>query len=188
MKVLIILMVIGAFLVSGCEVKKVEDLKDSDLFAKEFNIDKENNFEYATYEEIINVLKGETGIVLFASADDDWCLKMVEILNDSTKDKDFEGNIYYYDPTSIKKENSDEYKELLKILDGYLEEDKKGNKNLLIPDIYFVKEGKIIGHNNKLIDLEHDPGEYFTDEKIEEIKKCFNNFINDYNVKECKTN
>ena len=72
------------------------------------------------------------------------------------------------------------YNELLALLEGYL------NKNndedyLYLPDIYFVKEGKIIGHDNESAFVATSNEEY----SIDEIKnKLFNKYVkllNDYN-------
>lgn len=69
---------------------------------------------------------------------------------------------------------------MLGLLEGYL------NKNndedyLYLPDIYFVKEGKIIGHDNESAFVATSNEEY----SIDEIKnKLFNKYVkllNDYN-------
>ena len=88
---------------------------------------------------------------------------------------DKEGYIKWID------DNKDyKYNELLALLEGYL------NKNndedyLYLPDIYFVKEGKIIGHDNESAFVATSNEEY----SIDEIKnKLFNKYVkllNDYN-------
>ena len=89
-------------------------------------------------------------------------------------------DVYYYDPVVIRDNKDYKYNELLGLLEGYL------NKNndedyLYLPDIYFVKEGKIIGHDNESAFVATSNEEY----SIDEIKnKLFNKYVkllNDYN-------
>lgn len=187
MKKVPIILFICVLFISGCEVKKVEDIKDNEKFAKEFNITTDNNFKYVSYDKMMDILENKTGIIFFANGDCEWCLATAELLNASLDYKDVKDNIYYYNPKAIKDDSNEKYKKLLKVLNDYLAEDDKGNKELLLPDIYFVRDGKIIGHNNDLATIKTDPNEYLSNKRIKQIKERFEDLISKYNVKECKT-
>ena len=56
----------------------------------------------------------------------------------------------------------------------YLNSDESENKRIYVPDTYFVKDGKIVGHNNSMSMLsEIDPNEYFDEEKRKVLKEEF---------------
>lgn len=191
MKKVLIALLVSLIFISGCgkvvKVKKVEEITDSEKFAQEFEISKDNNFKYLKYDELMEILNNKSGIIFLGSSDCQWCLKAAKLLNESLKYKDIKEDIYYYNPKKIKANNSEKYQELLKKLDEYLIEDEDKKKDLLLPDIYFVKNGKIIDHNNDLATIKTNPEEYLTKERTKEIKEKFEESISKYNVKECKT-
>ena len=191
MKKLLLILLVGLIIISGCgkvvKVKKVEEITDNEKFAQEFDISKENNFKYLNYDELMDVLNNKSGIIFLGSGDCEWCKKSAKLLNESLKYKDIKEDIYYYNPKKIKANNNKKYQELLKILDPYLTEDEDKNKELLLPDIYFVKKGKIIDHNNDLATIKTNPEEYLTKERKKEIREKYEDLISKYNVKECKT-
>ena len=191
MKKLLLILLVGLIIISGCgkvvKVKKVEEITDNEKFAQEFDISKENNFKYLNYDELMDVLNNKSGIIFLGSGDCEWCKKAAKLLNESLKYKDIIEDIYYYNPKKIKANNNKKYQELLKILDPYLTEDEDKNKELLLPDIYFVKKGKIIDHNNDLATIKTNPEEYLTKERKKEIREKYEDLISKYNVKECKT-
>ena len=57
MKKLVVVFLILIIFTTGCSVKKVEELTDSEKFAKEYNISKNNPFVYSSYKDIVAIFK-----------------------------------------------------------------------------------------------------------------------------------
>lgn len=96
--------------------------------------------------------------------------------------------IYYYNPETIRSENSLEYKKLLEILDEYLsvdlvtqkEDDENFDSNLkrlVVPNLFFVVNGEIVGNYNE------DRSEYrneITDEQKKDLKQKYQDIYEGY--------
>lgn len=183
MKRLVFLLLI-VILMSGCSVKKVNDLSNAEKFSAEYSISEDNPFKYATIEEILKILEGGSGVIFFGNSDCEWCAESVDILNDALKYKNI-SEVYYYNPKSIQSKNTDEYKKLLNLLEDYLEKDEEGSLSLNLPDVYFVKNGKIIGHSNDdLLDSKNTDEEFSTESK-EKLKDKYLDLISEYVMEEC---
>ena len=100
MKKAVIFVVLICLILTGCSVKKVEELSDSEKFAKEYEISKNNPFIYSDYNEIISILNKDTGIVLFANSDDESSVKAVEFIAEVAKKEKID-KIYYFNPKRI---------------------------------------------------------------------------------------
>ena len=82
--------------------------------------------------------------------------------------------IYYVDIKYDRKNNTEKYIELLRLLDGYLPEEK----TIYVPDVYFVKSGNIIGHNNDTATFEEvEVEQYYTEENRAILKQRLINYI-----------
>ena len=144
-------------------------------------ISKDNPFKYVGIDEILEIFESGTGVVFFGNSDDEFSRETVRLFTEAIEDSEVKNiDVYYYDPVVIRDNKDYKYNELLALLEGYL------NKNndedyLYLPDIYFVKEGKIIGHDNESAFVATSNEEY----SIDEIKnKLFNKYVkllNDYN-------
>ena len=182
----IVFLLICVILMSGCSVKKVNELSEAEKFAVEFSIDENNPFEYANVEQIIDIFDNGTGIIFFGNSDDEWCVESVKIFNDTVEYKNI-SEVYYYNPSSIQNKNTDEYKKLIEYTKEYLNEDEAGNVDLHTPEIYVVKNGKIINHSNCDIDeiINNSDEEDITDEAAKQLLVDeYLDLINSYVIKE----
>lgn len=179
-KKLVLTLLVAIVFLSGCSIKKVDDLSQSERFAKEYSVSKDNPFKYVGIDEILEIFDSGNGIVFFGNSDDEFSRETVRLFTeaiDSSEDKDID--VYYYDPVVIRDNNDYKYDELLDLLEGYLSK-KDDEEYLYLPDIYFVKEGNIVGHDNESAFVATNNEEY----SIDEIKnKLFNKYaklLNDY--------
>lgn len=175
MKKVVVFIIIGLLvLTTGCSVKKVEELTDAEKFANEFGISKNNPFVYSDIDQIINIFSNGTGVVFFGNSDEESSLKAANILLQASRKTDI-NNIYYYNP---KKEKSPKkYKKLLKIITDYLETEDE-SYDIHLPDVYSVKDGKIINHSNYFSNKEQLSEEKLTTKKINQIKKEYQKLLN----------
>lgn len=151
--VALLVVVVSMVFLSGCSVKKTAELTDAEKFANEYSISVKNPFTYATIDEVLELLKHKSGVVFFGDSDCEWCITSASILSDIGMDQKVD-TIYYYNPKKIKTKNTKEYQDLLSLLQDYLDKDERGDADLSLPEVYFVKNGKIIGHNNATTTIE----------------------------------
>lgn len=124
------------------------NITDSEKFYTEYNqVPVDNVFKYATAKEALELFKEKQAVIFFGFKECKWCQSYAPILNDYAKENKIE-TIYYIDIKEDRTNNTEEYQQLIKLLDKYLAKDENGNKRVYVPDVYFVKNGKIIGHNN----------------------------------------
>lgn len=149
MKKVVLLVVISIFFITGCSVKRTEDVTDGEIFASEYAVNKDNVFKYATIEEVLSLFKDGTGVILFGNSDQDECYSVVKMFMDLVSENNI-SEVYYYDPTMIRDDGSKEYDELLNLLGDNLTI-TDDDLELMIPSVYFVRDGEIVGYNDEAV-------------------------------------
>lgn len=180
MKKLLILLFVIIIGVTGCSSIKVSNknkMDDNEKFSVEYNVSKNNPFKYARVHDVIDLLEDGSGIVYFADSDDEKSQYYTELILDTLNSSDLD-EINYYNPSNIKENNTKNYKEIVSILKDYLPEDENSNVYLDIPNLIFVKDGKIIGHT--YIDSKYDMDDLLEEKTkkklIKELKKVIEDF------------
>jgi len=175
MKKLSILLLM-TLLVTACSVTKVDKVEDEDKFAIEYSISSDHRFEYTKIHDIFDIFDSGTGIVYFADSDQEKSLIYTKNINKIFNDLKVK-KVYYYNPITIKNNNTKYYRELLNFTSEYVGIDEDGNSSLDIPSLYFVKNGDIVGYlspNDKSVD---SLMKNKTKKAIkEEIKKCLEEY------------
>lgn len=146
-----------------------------------------NVFIEITPTEAIEMIENGTGILFFESDECPWCKKARPILEEVAKENGI--NVYSANIQNIKsnprenKEGTKEYKQILKLLDEYLNEylDESGNsfgeKRVYIPDVYAIKNGKVLEHNLGTVESDTDKDMEMTEEQKEELKNIYQKMI-----------
>ena len=134
-------------------------------------------------QEIINILEHGTGIVYLGFPECPWCEAYVVLLNEIAKNEGIE-KIYYYNIREDRKNNTEFYQKVVSILNDYLNYDEEGKRRIFVPNVTFVKEGKIIFNDNETsLISEGTPSEYWTEEKKklfnEKLRKNINELLDD---------
>lgn len=167
-------------------VPNEEEVPDSVKFSKEYPGVGENNvFEYKTIEEIIKIFESGTGVVYLGFPECPWCQRYVIYLNEVAKDVGLK-NIYYFNILQDRKDNTEGYRTLLSLLDGYLLNDDDGNPRIFVPDISVVVNGEIVGHDNETSMESGSVDEYWTEQKVENFKNKLKGILEKV-VNNCKT-
>ena len=117
MKKVVFLFIIGLVLLTGCSVKKTEELSSAEKFSLEYSISKDNPFEYVTIDEVLNILESQSGIIFFGTSDSDMCVSSAKILNQVLDSKNI-SRVYYYNPKSIQEKNTKKYRKLINKLEN----------------------------------------------------------------------
>jgi hypothetical protein len=166
-------------LLTGCRIERIRESEKADTFVADYGIKNNHIFVSATANDVINILERGTGIIYFGYPESPFCQEIVKILNEISKQNNIE-EIYYLNTKELEETNPSAYQRILSLVSDYLYyEDDNGNKILYLPDVYFVKNGNIIGNHisTNLIhdELVHKEGKWIdlTDREKNEIKNIF---------------
>lgn len=182
--------------------KKSENGKNT---IKSLKISKNNPIKYATYDEVIDVIKKGTGIIYLGYPECPWCRSAIPVLLESAKDYKIDTIYYinmlkerdYYEVKDgklvYKKDDDGKYMKgtkgyfkLLKALDSELDEyvieddGKKYDvkeKRIYVPLIIFVNDGKIIGTHLSTVDTQESGYDELTKEEYDELNGIYANYI-----------
>ena len=148
MKKVVLLILVSILFITGCEVKEVKKLTDSEKIANDFGISDKNSFVYADYKKVEELLSTE-GILFIATPDDEGSIKAIKMINKVAKDNKIK-KIYFYNPSKLvnNKKQVKKYNKLIEYFKDYLKEKEDKTYQLDIPIIVSIKDGNIIGYSN----------------------------------------
>lgn len=139
------------------------------------SIEENNPIKYATFEEVEQLLTSGTGVIYFGFPSCPWCRNMIPVLFDVAKGNNYD-TIYYLNPRDLKV-NENNYNKLIEILSPYLKE-LDGEKVLYVPDVYFVKNGQVVGHHLSTVESQTDPRVSLNEQQIQELFDIYQNLFN----------
>lgn len=126
----------------------------------------DNNVTYVKEKDLESVLTSGDRVIYFGYTTCPWCRNivspLVEVINDNNLDK-----LYYVDVHSVNA------KSVYDILDEYLEFDNDGNKRLYVPDVYFIKDGRIVYHHLGSLDSYKDAFKGMNNKQLNELKSIY---------------
>lgn len=158
-------------------------------FAEEYKTTKDNVFTYRTINEVNKILKTDTGLIFLGFPKCPWCRGYVPIINEVAKKEGLE-KIYYFNIYEDRKNNTEEYQEMVKLLKGFLRNDDEGNERIYVPSLIAVKNGKILEFDdtrywdNKKYDSAE---EFWQSADLKPMKEKITKMINEVNEKSACT-
>lgn len=177
---LVLAIVILITIVLGIMVKNNQSNYDDGIRFKEeyeavndtvpMTIDEDNPIKYLDYEGLEELFTSGTGVIYFGFPSCPWCRNIIPVLFD-VADKNNWDTIYYANPRELKIDET-KYNKLLDMLSEYLRE-SEGKKVLYVPDVYFVKDGKIVGHHISTVESQTNPTISLTVEQVEELSNIY---------------
>lgn len=186
-----ILVVLGLILSYFFLIKK-DDNKESDRekFKSEYtNVTSDNPFVYRSVDQIINILEKGTGVVYLGFPECPWCQAYVPYVEEVAKKVGID-KVYYFNIKDDRKNNTEEYQKIVKILDVYLPNDDEGNKRIYVPAIIVVQNGKIIefdDETSKDTKGYKTPEEYWKNENLDALKTKLEKSFNEIKSTVCKS-
>lgn len=134
----------------------------------------DNQIKYLNEKNLLTYLKEETGIFYFGYNTCPWCRNIVPVLIDTAKENNI-NTIYYIDTYKLDLSNIKD--DLFDILGDNLRKNEDGKKVLAVPDVYFIKNGNIIGHHIGTVDSYLNPYKGMNDKQKEELASIYEAFI-----------
>lgn len=189
--IVVLLLIVGLVLFLVFKKNKINKNIDEEKikFAEEYKTTKDNVFTYRTIEEINKILKNGTGLVFLGFPECPWCRGYVPIINEVAKKEGLE-KIYYFNIYEDRKNNNEEYQEMVKLLKGFLRYDDEGNERIYAPSLIAVKNGKILEFDdtrywdNKKYDSAE---EFWQSADLKPMKEKITKMINEVNEKSACT-
>lgn len=189
--IVVLLLIVGLVLFLVFKKNKINKNIDEEKikFAEEYKTTKDNVFTYRTIEEINKILKNSTGLVFLGFPECPWCRGYVPIINEIAKKEGLE-KVYYFNIYEDRKNNTEEYQEMVKLLKGFLRYDDEGNERIYAPSLIAVKNGKILEFDdtrywdNKKYDSAE---EFWQSADLKPMKEKITKMINEVNEKSACT-
>jgi hypothetical protein len=158
----------------GGKEAQVSQMSDSERFALEYPLAGSNNiFVYRNAGETADILAKGRGIVFIGFKDCPWCQAYAVYLQDAAREMEMD-KIYYCDIKQDRESNSEDYRKIISVLEGYLQYDDEGRLRVYVPDVSIVSRGRIITHDfetSKETLGYSTPQEYWNDERVNALKE-----------------
>lgn len=186
-----ILVVLGLILSYFFLIKKGDNKESGrEKFKSEYtNVTSDNPFVYRSVDQIINILEKGTGVVYLGFPECPWCQAYVPYVEEVAKKVGID-KVYYFNIKEDRKNNTEEYQKIVKILDVYLPNDDEGNKRIYVPAIIVVQNGKIIefdDETSKDTKGYKTPEEYWKNENLDALKTKLEKSFNEIKSTVCKS-
>lgn len=125
-----------------------QKLSDSESFAKEYGISKDNLFAYQSAKEIQEIMNTGSGIIFFAFPENEWSASYANILNIAGKEANMK-TIYYYNFKNDRSLNNHYYNNIVSKLEAYLPVMDTHVYNLCAPSMILVKNGAVLYYDDE---------------------------------------
>lgn len=186
-----ILIVLGLILSYFFLIKKGDNKESGrEKFKSEYtNVTSDNPFVYRSVDQIINILEKGTGVVYLGFPECPWCQAYVPYVEEVAKKVGID-KVYYFNIKEDRKNNTEEYQKIVKILDVYLPNDDEGNKRIYVPAIIVVRNGKIVefdDETSKDTKGYKTPEEYWKNENLDALKTKLEKSFNEIKSTVCKS-
>lgn len=186
--IIVALIVVVIFLLvkdNGGNDNNNNEITDAQRFSEEYNLVPEDNaFVYSSVDEIIDILENGTGVVYLGFPECRWCDQYVVYLNEVAKERGV-SEIYYYNIREDRSNNTENYQKIVSLLEEYLQNDEEGNPRIYVPAVIFMNNGTIVGFDDETsydtggFDI---PSEYWSDEKVLDLKERLNSYIDEVSI------
>ena len=166
--VLIFIICIVLFIVIGQIDFKKNITTDPERFSDIYKVvDKDNLYLFADATDVLNILNGNSGIILMGFPTNKWTGHYANILNDACKDLNVK-EILYYDFFQDRSESNGTYETIVNKLKVYAPVNDEGYMDIQAPTVLIVKKGEVIAYfdDTSVNKGSVTPEIYYTDNQI----------------------
>ena len=138
------------------------------------------HFVDMTVRDVVDELDKGSTFVLYTGYDKcPWCNSVINYFNDILTER---GITAAYidtrkDPSWQNNMDIDDYDLFVKRFEESIDEDEDGTKHLYVPEIFFVKDGKLIGDHRGTVPSQKEAEDLLTQEQIDEYKASINQML-----------
>lgn len=150
-------------------IGKIDFRKDKETDSVQFStlynlVEEDNLFYFSNANEILNILNGKSGVILFGFPLNEWTNYSADILDEVSKEVGVD-KIYYYDFLKDREESNGTYETIVNKLKIYVTIDDEGRSDLHAPTVLVVKNGNILGYFDDTSSIKGpiSPEKYYSD-------------------------
>lgn len=134
----------GLFIYQNMRQAPTIEQTDAQRFSKEYtSVPEDNRFTYTTHEQVIHLFREGTGVIFLGFPECPWCQHLAPMVNIAAQAEGIE-TIYYLNIREERANNTADYRQLVSYLAEYLPKGDDGEPRISVPDVTFLKNGKII--------------------------------------------
>ncbi len=180
--IILYIICIGLFvLIGNIEVKNnslTESLKFSNIYK---NVPQDNLYVFANATDVLNIVNGRSGVVLFGFPQNKYTSYYAEYLDLMGKEVGLD-KIYYYNFLNDRDESNGTYETIVKNLGVYTPTLDEGVSDIMAPTILVVKDGNVLLYYDEVSINKGNitPDVYFTENKNAEIKELLKSVLEEY--------
>ena len=180
--IILFVILLSLFILVGEIDFKKEKEPEATKFSAIYNlVDKDNLYVFSDATDVLNVLKGRSGVIFLAFPSNKWSNKYASILNEVGKEVGLD-KIYYYDFKKDRDESNGTYETIVNELEMYVPVDDENNKNIQAPTVVIVKKGTIIGYFDDATFIKGPvtPDDYYNENQVTSLKSSFKVALEEY--------
>lgn len=133
--------------------------------------------KYLSSDELFTKIENKENFVVYIGFPTcPWCRNIVNVLFDTANDNG--ATIYYINARELKSSSLENYNKIYELLYDYLDTDQTGNKVLYVPDVYFFKDGSIVGHHLGSVASQTNPKILLNSTQKKELKGIYQDLFN----------
>ena len=133
--------------------------------------------KYLSSDELFTKIENKENFVVYIGFPTcPWCRNIVNVLFDTANDNG--ATIYYINSRELKSSSLENYNKIYELLYDYLDTDQTGNKVLYVPDVYFFKDGSIVGHHLGSVVSQTNPKILLNSTQKKELKGIYQDLFN----------
>lgn len=170
---LLVLVLIAIIVLVIVKANDKDEKTDAMKFKEEYSeVADDNVFVYKDIDEIIDIMEDGSGVIYLGFPECPWCQAYVKYLDEVAKEMEID-EVYYYNIYEDRKNNTENYKKIVKLLSERLQKDEDGNKRVFVPNVSFHANGKLVGNNNETsFDTNgiETPSDYWTEEEVKDLR------------------
>lgn len=170
---LLVLVLIAIIVLVIVKANNKDEKTDAMKFKEEYSeVADDNVFVYKDIDEIIDIMEDGSGVIYLGFPECPWCQAYVKYLDEVAKEMEID-EVYYYNIYEDRKNNTENYKKIVKLLSERLQKDEDGNKRVFVPNVSFHANGKLVGNNNETsLDTNgiETPSDYWTEEEVKDLR------------------
>ncbi len=144
--IILFIILIGLFIYIGQINFQIKDESDAEKFSSLYNlVPNDNLYEFADATDVIDIINGRSGVILFAFPDNEWSNYYAKILNEAAQELEM-NTLYYYDFEDDRRSSNGTYETIVNKLKVYVPVNDENVLDIYAPTVLIVKNGKILGY------------------------------------------